>query len=333
MRERSCARAPDAARRACYSIVRMWFASLEEKARHLEAEAFEAIGSGALDEAEARADALLAMGWSGGFEVKAAIAQQRGDLEAAERVLEEGVSRAASAWPLWQLLGIVRSDRGRYEPALEAFDRALACEGADAGSVRFNRAIARHRHGDLGGAWDDLEPILALPKAPPFAEDALALAADCLASMGRSEDAVALVRAAYDACDPEDVRRPRLAAELAVALDRAGAREEARPFFVQAARDGVATRSLLALGRRLAPIEPRAPRLHRLVVEAPHPAARGVLRVIEVVADDLEQALEASRPYLPEGARVDEHEDRGDAPEAAEAGVVWASGLVFFDEE
>lgn len=310
----------------------MWFGSREEMARRLEAEAFEALDACEWDAADARGDELLGMGWSGGFEVKALAAQGRGELVVALGVLEDGVSKVPSVWSLWLLLGIARSDLGRFDEALEAFDRALSCEGSDAVSVRFNRAILQQRRGEPGAALDDLEPILALPKAPPFAEDALALAADCLAGIGRSEDAVTMVRAAYDACAAEDPRRSRLAAELAVALDRHGSRDEARELFERAARAGVATSSLLALGRRLTPIEARAPRLFRLVLEATHSSVRGMLRVFEVAADDVAQALDAARLYMPEGARLDEHEDQGEAS-PGELGVRWASGIVFFDEE
>lgn len=319
-----------ARRRARYSP-RVWFGSREETARRLEAEAFEALEAGEWEAAEARGDELLAMGWSGGFEVKALAAQGRGEVEVARHVLEDGVEKAPGAWPLWLLLGNVRSDLGRFDEALDAFERALRCEGSDAASVRFNRAVAQHRRGEPGAALRDLDVVLALPKPPPFAEEALALAADCLASLGRGDEAVSMVRAAYERCAESDPRRPRLAAELAVALDRHGACGEAAALFAAAAGAGVATASLLALGRRLRPLEARAPRLFRLVMEAPHPGVAGVLRVLEIAADDVAQALEAARVYVPHGATLHEHEDCGEA--SGEPGVRWASGLVLFDHE
>lgn len=312
----------------------MWFGSREERVRRLEAHAHEALEAGALDEAERTAEELLELGWSGGFEIKALVARARGEDESAARVLEEAVGHVPEVWALWDLLGIVRSDLGRYESAMDAFDRALRCEGADAAAVRFNRAIARHRAGDPGGAWDDLEPILALSTPPAFAEDALGLAAACLADLGRPDEGVELVRAARDACAPTDARRPRLDAELALALDRAG--EEAEELFLQAAEAGVATPAFLALGRRLAKAEASAPRVHRIVVDAPTPAgsgAGGFMRVFDVVADDAAQALELARVYLPldsrEAAQVEEHHDRGEGQ--GEVGVVWASAPLYYD--
>lgn len=315
----------------------MWFGSREEKVRRLEAHAREALEAGAADEAERVADELLGLGWSGGFEVKALAARSRGDDAGAASLLEEAVSHVPSSWPLWDLLGIVRSDLGRFEAAMEAFDRALGCEGCDSASVRFNRAVARHRKGDPGGAWDDLEPILALSTPPPFAEDALGLAAACLADLGRPDDGLGLVRAAYDACAPNDPRRVRLEAELAVALDRAGD-DEAGAAFARAAEAGAATPALLALGRRLATVTVRSPRLFRVVVDIPQPTdpdVAGALRIFDVAADDPAQALELARPFLPEAARatarLEEHQERGEAPEG-EVGVLFASNIIHYGD-
>ena len=72
----------------------MWIASKEERARKLEQEAHQALEDGALDEAERAAQALLDLGWSGGFELKALVARARGDDEGAIRILEE-IGRAS----------------------------------------------------------------------------------------------------------------------------------------------------------------------------------------------------------------------------------------------
>lgn len=315
----------------------MWFGSREDQVRQLEGEAYDALERGEWDAAEAIASKLLAMQWSGGFEIAALAAQGRGDLARAASVLEEGVEKVPSVGSLWHLLGVVRSDLGRFEGALEAFDRALACEGSDAMSVRFNRAIVQKRRGEPGAALDDLELILGLPKPPPFAEEALSLAVACLASIGRARDGLTMVRAAYDASSEHDPRRARLAAELAIALDLAGEGDGERDArFEEATASGVATPALLALGRRLHPIAARSPRMHHVILTAPaiDPSAAGMMRVFHVCAGDLAQALEAARRYLPEPVRaaaaLEEHEDRG--PSGDEPGVHWASGIIHFGD-
>lgn len=318
----------------------MWFGSREDEVRQLEARAFEALDTGQWDEADEAADRLLDLGWSGGFQIRALSAQARGEVARAREVLEEGVAAAPAAWTLWHLLGIVRSDLGAYDDALEAFERALGCEGADAMTVRFNRAVAHERRRAYDAALEDLEPILSLPRPPPFAEDALSLAAACLAHIGRADDGRALVQAAYEACTPDDPRHDRLSGELAVALDRAGGDpSRVRALFDAAAHAGIATPGVLALGRKLAAATVQAPRLHHIVVQCPAPPhlnVAGVLRVFEVVADDAAQALELARPFLPAAARaeavIERHDDRGDAS-GREPGVLWASGFVYFEDD
>src|SRR5690349_2822394 len=100
----------------------MWFGSREDEVRRLEGEAYDALERGEWDAAEAIAAKLLAMQWSGGFEIAALAAQGRGDLARAASVLEEGVEKVPSVGSLWHLLGVIRSDLGRFDAALEAFD-------------------------------------------------------------------------------------------------------------------------------------------------------------------------------------------------------------------
>ncbi len=317
----------------------MWFDSREEEVRQLEGEAYDALARGDWGAADAIAQTLLSMRWSGGFESAALAARGRGEPVVAVAQLEDAVAKVPAVWPLWHLLGVVRSDLGRYDEALDAFERALELPGSDAVSVRFNRAIAQHRRGEPGAALDDLELILSLPKPPPFAEDALSLAAECLSAIGRAGDGVAMVRAAYDACGEDDPRRARLAAELAIALHRAGGEaSEIDERLDEAASGGVATPSFLALGRERHPLPARSARLHHLVLRAPPIAegAAGLLRVFHVAADDVAQALSAARRYLPAAVRdraeIEEHEERGPAA-SEESGVLWASGIIHYGDE
>ncbi len=316
----------------------MWFGSREDEVGRLERAAQAALEGGDFDAADAIAARLLELGWSGGFEIAALAARGRGEPALAAKRLEEGVEKAPGAGSLWLLLGVVRSDLARYDAALDAFERALSAEGAEPITVRFNRAVAHQRRGNPGAALDDLEVILSLPKPPPFAEDALALAAECLATIGRADDGLTMVRAAHDACAADDPRRPRLSAELAVALERAGGDEaEVRQRFLEAASAGVATPAFLALGRRLSPLPSESPRLHHLVVQADpiEPDAAGLLRVFQVVADDPAGALTAARAYLPEAVResaaIEQHQDRG--PASDEPGVHGASELLHYADE
>ncbi len=314
----------------------MWFGRDPDAARALEEDAHAKLADGDVDGALAAAERLLQMGWSGGFEIKALALQTRGDLDGAIATLEEAVRVAPAAWLLWQLLGNLRSDAGRLDAAVEALDAALACDGASESSVRFNRAIVQHRRGEPGAALDDLEPILALPRPPAFAEDALSLAARCLAELGRADDGLTLVTSARDVCAPDDPRRPRLEAERAVALDRAA--QDPDDALDAALHAGVITADLLALLRRRRPPACEAPRRLHLVVqgELTAPGVAGVMRWVEVVADDEAQALALAVAILPEPARASAALEQLQVVEPstdAEPGVHAASGLVYYGDE
>lgn len=319
-----------------YAYGTMWFSRDQDTAETVEARAHELLDAGRPGEALELAEKLLEMGWSGGFEVKALALAAQGDTTKAIETLESGVEKAPGVWLLWQLLGNLRSDAGRLDAAVAALDAALRCEGASEVWVRFNRAVVQHRRGEPGKALDDLEPILTLPRAPEFAEDALALTAQCLAEVGRGEEGLALVESALDACGSLDPRRPRLEAERALSLDRLG--RDPREPFERAASAGVATPALLELGRRLHPAACGAPVHFQLVVQAPleRDGVEGLVRVVDVVADDLQQALELATLTLPIEARTGVSVERHrvvDASPSLEPGVHGASELVFFAEE
>jgi len=289
----------------------MWFGD-EDEASRLEAQGHRQIEAGDLGAAQRTADALLAMRWSGGFAIEALALASAGDLEAAVAGLEAGVARAPDAWALWQLLGNLRSDLGRLDDAIAAFDRALRCEGASQIAIGFNRAVVHHRADRFGEALADLEPILSLPRPPPeLAERALALTLECLAAIGRAADAVDMIEAALATCADDDPRRPGLHAQHALALDRADDDAIARAF-TAAAEAGAIPPALAALGRRRFPDESKGPH-HRysVVVQGAAPPdveAEGFLRVFDVVAASPEHALALVQRHSPGSLTLERHE-------------------------
>jgi len=77
----------------------------------------------------------------------------------------------------WRHLGEARAALAEDARALEAFDRALACDGTDAHALH-RRALLRLKLADTTGAREDLEHLLAGPSAdePDFLEAHLVLA-------------------------------------------------------------------------------------------------------------------------------------------------------------
>lgn len=280
----------------------MWFGASEETARAVEAEAIEALNSGHHDRALALAEQLLNMRWSGGFEIRALAQAGQGNPEAAIAGLETALEAVPDAWRLWHLLGNLRSDLGRADQALRAYDNAVSRGGQGEISLLFNRAIARHRRGDPGGALADLEPILALPRPPgPIAEDVLSLTARCLAEIGRAADALTMVEDALGRLTEQDPREARLHAEHALALSRIGRERDARAAYTRATDAGVSTPGLLELGRTLLAPDDDAPRSRfQLIVQVLTPEAEhtGFLRVFDVCASSPRDALALSTGLL-----------------------------------
>lgn len=298
----------------------MWMRKREDEARAMHDEALARIDEGDLAGAEALAQRLEAMGWSGCFEIQALARRKGGDREGALAVLDRGIEQAPELWLLHQLRGNVLDELGRANDAIAAYDAALRCDGVSAGSVRYNRAVARLRAGDPGGALADAEHVITESPEAPFAGAALAVAVDALIALGRGEDAVAIVDHAIGATGSADAARAVATLEgiRAKALLAAGrAREEVVAACTRAIEGGGGGRDVADVLAALA-VEDDLPRTRfHVVIEvsvdpanrAPLPdGATGYFRTMQVVATDEDEARALAitlepRALLP-GARV-----------------------------
>jgi len=318
----------------------MWIRSKEEEVQQRHDEALARLDEGDLSAAREIGESLRAMGWSGAFEVLALVHRAENDLAGAVRVLDEGCALAPTAWGLHELRGTLLDAMGDTTSAIEAYERALSCEGVWSASVRYNRAIARWRAGDAGGALADVEAVLSGATPPPFAIDAIQLGIDALDRLGRQSDAVSLVRTALSEASADTEVAMRLHVLLAIALSRDAQLEAARQEARVAIEGG---RGSAALGRLLPPIayDARPARWLRLVVQGRMRAPggdQGFLRVLSVLAADANEALSWATQIEPEQERdqlcIDECKDNDAAlpPEGTPRGIVGASGRILFDE-
>ncbi|UJR78210.1 tetratricopeptide repeat protein [Sandaracinus amylolyticus] len=315
----------------------MFFGTSEDEARRLHEEALARIDARDLSGAREIARQLRAMRWSGAFEIEALAARAEGDPEGAVRVLEEGVRLAPGAWSLQLLLGTMCSESGRSDEALAALDAALRCEGVWVSSVRYNRAVARLRAGDVGGALADAESVLEDPSTPPFTLDALRVAIDALERLGRVDDAVSLVRAMGSSLAKDDrAGHAELAAFDALARARAGRGEDEVRSAIERAVEGWAMRGEVIDALALLPGEDGTAR-YRLTLSAPRPddaavEVEGYLRVVEVRARDEAHALALARALEPASVRgaiaIEDLRVVGEDPGPAR--VLFASGRVLF---
>lgn len=303
-------------------------------------EALGRLHEGDLDGATKLAEELKTLRWSGAFEVLALVARARNDLPEAVRVLEEGCAAAPEAWSLHELRGNLLDASGQHVRALEAYERALTCEGAWAASILYNRAVARLRAGDAGGALADAESVLAGASAPPFALDAVRVAIDALDRLGRREDAASLVRTALSEAPEGSPVAARLHGLAAVAAARLGdhARAEVEARIAIEAGHGTAE-----LARLLPKVKDdgRPARALRVVVQGRSHVSgerRGFLRVVSVLAADAAEAL-AWAALLEPAVEQDElaidsctDEPGPPPPEGSPRGILGASGRIHFDE-
>lgn len=108
-------------------------------------EGMELLEDGELEEAMEIGRRLQRLRWTGNFELRAAVHEKRGELYKAIEVLREGIDFARGPWMLFSRLGNYLSDAGKYEEALETYEKGLAVEGADETVFRLNKAIVLGR--------------------------------------------------------------------------------------------------------------------------------------------------------------------------------------------
>ena len=307
------------------------------------------------DEALALAAELRRRRHSSCFEIEARARWAMGERDAAVAVLEEGVEKAAKAWPLWHWLGTFRSNLGRYEAALEAFAREAEFEEVPPSASAYNIAVVYERMGRPGDALDVLDRIELPGNQGPEPAHFAELRARLLFGTGQYAAAIASASAALESfadeasADDASGRTPdwqvlgraytvRADAKLRSG-DAAGAMEDAAEA-VELLRAQAPARALDVLRRAEGRRPPEGRRL-KLLLEGELPAdegegRRGFFVSVDVVASDATEGLQFARRFVPEPARpgleVAEVEDLGPAGEEL-GGVYFCSGLAIFDPD
>jgi tetratricopeptide (TPR) repeat protein len=305
-------------------------------------EAQEALEERDYARAQRIAERIIGARHSYGFELLARVFQEQDNLPRAIAVLQEGVAKAPRAWPLWMLLGELRSDHGEYDQALLAYDTALALPGVDADEVHLNAAIVHDRAGRPEDALMRLHEVRG--GNPELAIQAARVRAQILLETERPDAAAAAARAGL-ALVAEGAAESDIAplyAALAKALWLKGEVEPALHYAWEAVEHH-ADETALWLIREIEGEYSDSAKYFRILVhgrwdleEAEGEHVDGFWRKYDVVAADEEEAMRLiariEREEVRDTLRSDEIEivdpDASDQPK----GVYWCSGYAFYEE-
>lgn len=297
---------------------------------------FDALAEGRLEDAMEVAQSLEDERASVGFELRAHVQLQGGDVRLAILALQEGTRRAKHNWVLWQLLGNCYSDLEQFDQADAAYESAARCENADPDAVALNRAIMASRREGPEAAL----AILDAHEPEHLAQRFAALASELLREVGRTKDALARAKVALDqAKDDQDDARPVLLVQCSHALREMGRTKEARAAAETAhSLERGHPDALYAL--RLLDGEKRGEHVAlRLLCRGVIPAmdgepARGFLTNYYAVALDADDALRRARalePALLRDSLVVEECEPTDGEADAPPGIYGMSGFAFFE--
>ena len=114
----------------------------------------ERLAEGRYGEAKELGHQLLKLRFTGAFEILAKAFQGAGEIEVAVRVLESGLQEAPTVWLLWLQLGNYRSELGDLNGAVEAYNQARSCPGAESDQIDFNEAFMRSKYGNKATALE-----------------------------------------------------------------------------------------------------------------------------------------------------------------------------------
>lgn len=119
-------------------------------------------------QAAALGEQLIRLRFSGGYEILARSFAGRGEHSLALTVLGQAVREAPTIWSLWAEKGNAHSELGEFEAALQSYQQARNCPGADLEQLELNEAILAYRQGRPAHALERLEAFLKTATEPPL---------------------------------------------------------------------------------------------------------------------------------------------------------------------
>ncbi|MCO5168131.1 MAG: tetratricopeptide repeat protein [Planctomycetes bacterium] len=242
-------------------------------------------------------DPRLATGW---FNL-GVVRQAQGQDDAAIHDLTRAIELRPDLARAWSGRGLSRHRAGQLDGAAADYDRALTLE--ESATTRLCRAALRQARGELAGAREDLEAILA---RSPDALDARVRLAEVHLELGEHDAAAAHLEAALER-EPGAPRAWYLRARRHAALGQVEAARRDAARLVELAGDDLdaatdAAHLLLSLDD---PAAAQATAERALRRRPDHPGALAALAVARALRGDLPGAVDAARragagaPHLP----------------------------------
>ena len=313
-----------------------------QHAEQLTQEAFAALEAGHYDRVTELTAELRALQFSSAFEIEALFYLDQNQPVRALQILEEGTESVPDLWLLWQLRGNVLSDLKRFDEALDCYDSALPLEGADAVSLRLNRATALWRQGRVKAALREVEATEIAGANLDLRWRLEALQLGLWAELGRCDEAGARAAALFEEQRDLEVE-PEEAGQLSLAFSQIGwalmgcqAPESAGDWARAALEIDRANGQALLLARDTTPDLPFADRTFRVTLrgqleDADQPT--GFFTTLAIVAPDADVAqqlaLDFESPRWETPLRVEEISRTG-ACEPQPSCVYEAQGYILF---
>ncbi len=313
--------------------------------------AFEAIDQDDNDQAVAIGKRMQELGNPVGFEIEALVLDDASEPAKAVEVLERGLKAIPDAWRLWELLGNIHSDEARPDDAAKAYEKALACTGAEPASVRYNMALNLARSDKYDAALEAIEPVdVESLEESELRLNTAAFKTSVLTQLGRFDDAIGLATRVLGRLTDEDYTEESVPhiAELHAQLGRSQAEgkqdaEKAMKHALDAIRIDQGNELALSLVRAIRNDVSDKASLYQLTVKGTwhepfegESEKRDFRQTFAIIADSPEQALEMAREVSPDELRKTLTLEESEAVEALPEepkGVCQVSPYMFYEDE
>lgn len=291
----------------------------------------ERLAEGRYAEAKELGHQLLKFRFTGAFEVLAKAFHGSGEVQVAVRVLESGLKEAPTVWLLWLQLGNYRSELGDLNGAVEAYDQARRCPGAEADQIDFNEAFMRSKYGNKSTALELFRKVYRETQDKKLRVVALTHRLTTLIELDQITDALMELGEAY----LHEADNAELLSKLAFQLLEKGDEKDA----LNLAKQALGLRRAGEVARVVRLLEGQASesaKLFEVKLRGQLEGEDGMLyfhKISRVYADEDEEAMKIALNFEPSDLKEElfvESVELLELQPNEQKGVDWSSALLFY---